>query len=442
MSDGILKHWLPRGLYGRAALILIMPVLTLQLVVSVVFIQRHFEGVTAQMTRNVLIETRFLVERIDRAGSRDGARQVGADLGAALQIAVHGPNDELLPPAGHLRQFYDLSGRVVVDTLARGLPGLRHVDLVTNHRQVRMVIDTAEGPVELHLPRGRVSASNPHQLLVLMIATGILMTLISFVFLRNQLRPILRLARAADAFGKGRHVPYRLGGATEVRQAGAAFLDMRARIERQIEQRTLMLSGVSHDLRTPLTRLKLALSMMDDTDDTEAMRRDVTDMQRLVDEFLSFARGDALDDMVPTDLTALVRRTVADAARAGHSVTLETAVDTGPIVLRPQAVTRAIENLIGNAVRYGTCACLRLERLPHSVRIRVEDDGPGIPAARRDEALKPFSRLDPSRNQNTAAGVGLGLAIAADIAHKHGGRLRLGDSTRLGGLCVDLELAA
>ncbi len=442
MLDALLKHWLPRGLYGRAALILIMPVLTLQLVVSVVFIQRHFEGVTAQMTRNVLIETRYLVAQLDQAASLTEAVQIGADLGLALQIQVQVPaSDASLAQGGDVRNVYDLSGRVVVDTLHAGLTGLRHVDLVTNHRQVRMVVDTAQGPAELHLPRGRVSASNPHQLLVLMIATGVLMTLISFVFLRNQLRPIRRLARAADAFGKGRHVPYRLGGATEVRQAGAAFLEMRARIERQIEQRTLMLSGVSHDLRTPLTRLKLELSMMDDTPETEAMRRDVSDMQRLVDEFLSFARGDALDDMVPTDLTALVRRTVADAIRAGHSVDFDTTIDTGPIPLRPQAVTRAIENLIGNAVRYGTCASLRLEKLPHSIRIRVEDDGPGIPAARRDEALKPFSRLDPARNQNAAAGVGLGLAIAADIAHKHGGRLRLGDSARLGGLCVDLELA-
>jgi two-component system osmolarity sensor histidine kinase EnvZ len=429
---------MPQGIYGRAALILLLPVLTLQIVVSVVFIQRHFEGVTAQMTRNVLIETRYLVSQIDGADTLAGAGLVGAQLGQALQIAVLVPAQG---PGAERRAFYDLSGRVVVDTLRAGLPRLRTVDLVTNHREVRMVVDTAQGPVELRVPRGRVSASNPHQLLVLMISTGILMTWISFVFLRNQLRPIRRLARAADAFGKGRHVHYQVAGAAEVRQAGAAFLDMRARIERQIEQRTLMLSGVSHDLRTPLTRMKLALSMMDETDDTRAMLRDVSDMQRLVDEFLSFARSDALDDMVRTDLTALVCRVVADATRSGHVVDLENVVDTGPILLRPQAVTRALENLIGNAVRYGTRAIVRLDALPNAVRIRVEDDGPGIPAARREDALKPFSRLDPARNQNHAAGVGLGLAIASDIARKHGGRLILGDSTRLGGLCADLELA-
>jgi two-component system osmolarity sensor histidine kinase EnvZ len=434
----LLKRWMPHSLYGRAALILILPVLTLQLVVSVVFIQRHFEGVTAQMTRNVLIETQFLVGQLNAAETAQQAQDVGRGLGGALQIGV---TDPIKGAEGDRRRFYDLSGRVVVDVLRGRLPGLMRVDLVTNHRQVRLTVDTVHGPVELRLQRSRVSASNPHQLLVLMIFTGILMTMISFVFLRNQLRPIRRLARAADAFGKGRQVPYHVAGAMEVRQAGAAFLDMRARIERQIEQRTLMLSGISHDLRTPLTRLKLALSMMDETEDTEAMLRDVRDMQRLVDEFLNFARGDALDDAVPTDLTELVRRTIEDTARSGHRIELETAVETGMIDLRPLAVTRALENLLGNAVRYGTCACVRLEQLPGAVRIRVEDDGPGIPEARREDALKPFMRLDPARNQNSTTGVGLGLAIAADIARKHGGRLQLGQSTRLGGLCADLVLA-
>jgi two-component system osmolarity sensor histidine kinase EnvZ len=439
MLSALLKRWMPRTLYGRAALILILPVLTLQLVVSVVFIQRHYEGVTSQMTHNVLIETRFLVGRIDEAESLAAAGLIGAQLGEALQIEVILPapdvgSDQVL--------FYDLSGRVVVDILRARLPGVLSVDLVTNHRQVQIVVETRQGRVELRLPRSRVSASNPHQLLVLMIFTGVLMTLISFIFLRNQLRPIRRLARAADAFGKGRHAPYHLAGASEVRQAGAAFLHMRSRIERQIEQRTLMLSGVSHDLRTPLTRLQLELSMMDESDETRAMLRDVRDMKRLVDEFLSFARGDALDDMVPTDLTALVRGVIEDMKRGGHQIDLETAEDTGLVEVRPLAVARALENLLGNAVRYGTCAVVRLEVLRGSLRIRVEDDGPGIPADRRDEAMKPFSRLDPARNQNASAGVGLGLAIAADIARKHGGHLVLGESKRLGGLCADLVLAA
>lgn len=437
MQFGWLKHSLPRSLYGRAALILVLPVAAMQLVVSIVFIQRHFEGVTSQMTRNVLAETRYLVDQVNAAPDLQAAQELVDELGPALELAVFLPAPLR---AGDTRRFYDLSGRVVIATLRQRLPGVSGIDLSSNHREVQVSVRTRHGGMDLRLPRGRVSASNPHQLLVLMILTGVLMTLISFVFLRNQLRPIRRLARAADAFGKGRHVFYKPAGASEVRSAGQAFLDMRSRIERQIEQRTLMLSGVSHDLRTPLTRLKLALSMMDDDEETEAMRRDVRDMQRLVDEFLAFVRGDALDDAEPTDLTALVENCVDDARRGGSQVSLGQFDETGEVVLRPMALTRALDNLIGNAVRYGTSAAVSILASDGAVCIRVEDDGPGIPEEQMEEALKPFSRLDPARNQNISTGVGLGLAIAADIARRHGGRLTLSRSAHLGGLRADLEI--
>ena len=291
--------------------------------------------------------------------------------------------------------------------------------------------------------RYRVTASNPHQLLVLMIFTSFLMTLIAYAFLRNQLRPMTRLAVAAEAFGKGRSVPYRPRGANEVRAAGRAFLDMRARIERQIEQRTLMLSGVSHDLRTPLTRLKLGLAMLDDEAEAAPLLRDVDDMERLLDAFLSFARGDAPEDPEATDPRGLVGQVVENARRAGQDVTLVAAEGQqgGTAMLRPRAVTRALENLVGNAVRYGSRAEVRLVLTERSVRITVEDDGPGIAPDRRDEALRPFTRLDAARNQDRGGGVGLGLTIAADIARSHGGRLTLGRSEAMGGLKAELLLA-
>ncbi|WP_193141130.1 MULTISPECIES: ATP-binding protein [unclassified Meridianimarinicoccus] len=433
-----LKHSLPRSLYGRAALILILPVFSLQLVVSIVFIQRHFEGVTRQMTRNVLAETRYLVDSVNAAPDLAAAQALVDELGPALELAV------FLPAPlrdGDTRAFYDLSGRVVIETLHRRLTGVSGIDLTSNQREVQVSIDTVHGGMDLRMPRGRVSASNPHQLLVLMIATGVLMTLISFIFLRNQLRPIKRLARAADAFGKGRHVYYRPTGASEVRLAGQAFLDMRSRIERQMEQRTLMLSGVSHDLRTPLTRLKLALGMMDDTEETDAMRRDVQDMQHLVDEFLNFVRGDALDDAEATDLTELVRDCADSARRGGHAVDLYQLDETGDVTIRPMAISRALENLIGNAVRYGTMAAVTVVVREGTVCIRVEDDGPGIPEDKFKDALKPFAQLDAARNQDRGTGVGLGLAIASDIARRHGGRLHLGRSARLGGLQAELIVA-
>jgi two-component system osmolarity sensor histidine kinase EnvZ len=327
----------------------------------------------------------------------------------------------------------------VIRVLTENLPNLRAVELPDDHN-VRAYLGQGDVILMLDISRSRLSASNPHQLLVNMVFFGGLMTLVAFVYLRNQLRPITRLANAAEAFGKGETLPYRPSGAVEVRAAGAAFLAMRARIERQIEQRTLMLSGVSHDLRTPLTRLKLGLSMLDE-EDRGPLERDVEDMQRLIDEFLAFARGTTAEQVRDVDPLKLITELVADSARGGVQVSLVEAQGRGEMKLRPMAMRRAVENLINNGERYGTRAEVSVMLSDKSLRIRVEDDGPGIPADRRDEALRPFARLDQARNQNAGSGVGLGLAIANDIARAHGGVLRLGASHRLGGLQADIVLA-
>ena len=269
--------------------------------------------------------------------------------------------------------------------------------------------------------------------------TSIVMTVVAYMFLRNQLRPITKLARAAEDFGKGRNVAYRPRGALEVRAAGRAFLDMRARIDRQIEQRTLMLSGVSHDLRTPLTRLRLGLALIPEDAEVAALQSDVAEMERMVDEFLSFVRGDAMEGSEPTDAVALIERTVA---RSGEGTRLAEVIGTAqPVEMRPMAIARAVENLVSNARRFADRVDVRLEFQDRSLRISVEDNGPGIPEAQREEALRPFTRLEPSRDPNRGGGVGLGLSIAADIALSHGGALRLSQSERLGGLRADLVIA-
>uniref|UniRef100_UPI0035B02648 ATP-binding protein n=1 Tax=Paenirhodobacter enshiensis TaxID=1105367 RepID=UPI0035B02648 len=445
MNFAWFKQFLPRGLYGRAALILLVPVIAIQLVVSVAFIQRHFERVTRQMTESMLREVDLVVSRVESADSLAAARAVVADLAEPLGLSVALPDYAGQGMGGDRRRVQDLTGIVVIDTIRLNLRQIRGIDL-SDGAVVTLYLDTRWGPMRVVFPRDWVSASNPHQLLVIMVAVSILMTVISYIFLRNQLRPIHRMAEAAEAFGKGHSVPYHPSGASEVRTAGRAFLDMRARIERQIEQRTLMLSGISHDLRTPLTRLRLGLSMLPDDpetrDDISAMEKDVAEMAKMIDAFLEFSRmGAVMADPEPVDPLELVRAVVGDQRRMGRQVTLVNCPEECPdLMLRPDAIRRALENLIGNAVRYGRRAEVSVQLTARSLRIAVEDDGPGIPPERREEALRPFTRLDPARNQDRGQGVGLGLAIAADIVRRHGGELKLGTSARLGGLSAELVL--
>jgi len=433
-----LKQYMPRGLYGRAAMILILPVITLQLLVSVVFIQRHFDGVTDQMTAAVSIELRFLQNIANQAPNRESA--VEQIKNAAEQLEMSHGFPDAIPDIGNDKPWSDLTGDKVAYVFAQKVPALKEVSLA-DRRMVTVWLETDKGPLELSFSRRRVSASNPHQLLVIMIVMGALMTTIAYFFLRNQLRPIKRMAAAAQAFGKGRIEKFSPTGAVEVRAAGTAFLDMRNRIERQSQSRTMMLSGISHDLRTPLTRLRLGLSMIDDAE-TEPLQRDVEDMQRLLDGFLDFARSEAADEPELVDPFELLQNAANDATRTGQDVDNITAEGQQQMVpLRRRAIRRALDNLIGNATRYGSRAIVHVSLTDRALVFSVEDDGPGIPAEQRAEAVRPFVRLDPSRNQDQGTGVGLGLAIVSDIARSHGGVLRLGSSESYGGLKAELVLA-
>ncbi|XDA99750.1 ATP-binding protein [Sulfitobacter sp. LCG007] len=440
MSFDWLKHYMPRSLYGRAALILVLPVVCLQLVVSVLFVTRHFQDVSAQMTKSVSREIRLALEAVATADSPALIAQAVQARTGALDITTV-PVDPVEVPTPYSPPWIDFSDRAVIAELEQGVPGLLAVDLSAD-RLVRVYAETALGPVRMSFDRRRVAVSNAHQLFVNSIFFGALVTVIAMLYLRNQLRPINRLARAAEAFGKGRHVRYTPAGAVEVRAAGNAFVEMRARIERQIEQRTLMLSGVSHDLRTPLTRMRLSLSMLED-EERAALEQDVDDMQRMLDAFLNFAKGEGEGAPEPVDPVAMVEEAVRDARRQGVDVTLlpPEGEGSGRVTLNPLIIRRAVDNLISNAGRYATRAEVSVLLTDKTLRIRVDDDGPGIPEARRSEAMRPFTRLDPARNLDKGGSVGLGLAIATDAARAHGGILRLGEAEGLGGLRADIVIA-
>jgi two-component system osmolarity sensor histidine kinase EnvZ len=405
------RNWMPRSFYGRAALILIVPVLAIQLAVAVAFLQRHYEDVTVQMTDNLSREIALLRER--------------PELGPRLEIDI----DEE-PVADYVR-WWDLSGRAMRERLEERFPEIAAIDVSGTRKRIAVGFDDGQ---RMAFDRSNVSASNPHQLLVLMVFTAALMTLVSSLFMRGQIRPIRRLAQAAEAFGRGEIREYRPSGALEVRAAGTAFLEMRGRIERHIEQRTLLLSGVSHDLRTPLTRMRLELAMMGGTE-AAALGADLDAMERIIDTFLDFSRETAGDARREVDLAELLAETVdQDGARGA----VELRADPLRVAVYPERLRRAVGNLLANARRYGTAVRVDLRAGPGSIVIAVDDDGPGIPEAHRDDAIKPFARLDGARS-NTAGNVGLGLSIVRDVARAHGGALRLGRS-EMGGLKAEIVI--
>lgn len=421
-----IKSYMPKRLYYRAALILVFPVVFLQLIVSIVFIQRHFEGVTVQMTRTVVAELDLITEVIERDGAV-AAQQIARSLGMSMSIVSQETNFL------ERRRVYDLTGLVVRRELL-SLPEILNVDLPDN-KKVNARIKSGQEYFDLQFSRRRVSASNPHQLIVYLLVFGAFFTVIAFFYLRNQLRPITRLADAAEAFGLGENVPYDPSGALEVRAAGQAFLDMRERIQRHLKQRTMILSGVSHDLRTPLTRLKLGLSFLPE-EQRKPLEKDVEDMNLLLNEFLDFAKQDNETDLPTEEInpTVLVNELIENFRRTGIQIESIGEIGNNLFKLKPFPIKRALENLINNADRYGQKILIEKKIENNFLIFSVHDDGPGIDEAHYDEVLQPFTRLDPSRNQNRGSGVGLGLPIAKEIAEGQGGSLKLSKSDILSGL--------
>ena len=434
-----LKRLMPRRLFSRSLMIIVIPMLLLQTVVTIVFFDRHYRITTAIMTLGVVNDVAYMVmlENSQKPGAeRDRQRQVAAGLfgysaefmpGEQLTRTVSAPST-LLDRQLDFIFTSQLAQSVSFDTQ-------RYPD----HVDVRMQL--TDGVLRLLIPRERVTASSADIFVLWMIGSSLVLIAIAVLFLRNQVKPIERLAAAAEAFGKGRPVAdFKPHGATEVRKASTAFIQMRERIDRFVQQRTEMLAGISHDLKTPLTRMRLQLAMMPRDADTEAMQSDLADMERMLNEYLEFARGEGSDAVEPADLAALAEEAVANAERAHHAadrITLGSA-ESVTIAVRPHALKRCLTNLIDNALKYGRHAEVSVRAAGRSVELVVDDDGPGIAEERREEAFRPFHRLDEGRNLQ-AGGVGLGLTIARDIARSHGGDVLLQNSAR-GGLRAVIRL--
>jgi two-component system osmolarity sensor histidine kinase EnvZ len=393
--------------------------------------------VTRRLTQAVAGEIAMTIDTWQRTPDAEARAATLASAAARLGLF-----SEFRPGTRIDRPMTDDGGgmleRRLVDALRERLARPFALDVWKHPRNVDLAVALDDGVMAISFPRERVFTTTPYVMILWMVGSSILFFAIASVFMRNQVRPIRQLAQASEEFGKGRDVEdYRPSGASEVRQAGAAFVVMRERLRRFLLQRTEMLAGISHDLRTPLTRMKLELALLDDSPSVAGLRADVTDMERMVESYLAFVRGDGEEQPVPTDLGRILADLVAGEQREGHPVRLVTEGDL-VVPLRPQAITRSIRNLLANATRHGARIELRAKRRERSVKILIDDDGPGIPSGSREDVFKPFFRLDSSRNPTTG-GVGLGLTIARDVVRAHGGDIWLEDSP-LGGLRARIKL--
>jgi two-component system osmolarity sensor histidine kinase EnvZ len=430
-ASATLKGVMPKGLYARALLIIIVPMVVLQSVVAFMFMERHYNLVTQRLSAGVVSDIATLIE-VYKGYPQD------ADHGQLRRIAQEKlglvvdflPVNDLPPPGP--KPFFSLVDQALSEEVRKQIGRPFWIDTVGRSALLEIRIKLDHAVMRVFAPRGAAYVSNSHIFLAWMVGTSLVLITVAVLFLRNQIRPILRLADAAESFGKGREVPdFRPRGAREVRRAALAFIEMKRRIERAIEQRTTMLAGVSHDLRTILTRFKLELALIGDSPEVDAMKKDVDEMARMLEAYLAFARGDSGEQSAPTDMGAFLEELKTDAERNGHlsSVTFH----GHPIVtVRPAAFKRCLANLVSNAARHAPAISITGYRDHRWLTVTVDDDGPGIAAHLREEVFKPFLRLDDARNQDEG-GTGLGLAIARDIARSHGGDIMLSDSP-LGGL--------
>jgi two-component system, OmpR family, osmolarity sensor histidine kinase EnvZ len=428
---------MPKGLYARALLIVILPMVVLQSAIALVFMERHWQTVTFRLSNAVTQDIAALIDiyrdfhSLDPDNSKlEGIARYRLNLDA--EVLPPGP----LPPALP-KPFFSLVDRAMSSEIERQIRLPFWIDTVGRSDFIEVRVDMGEAVLRVVARRSQAYASNTHIFIIWMVGTSVVLISVAILFLRNQIKPILALADAAEEFGKGREVEFRPRGAREVRRATYAFLEMKRRIERAMEQRTTMLNGVSHDLRTILTRFKLSLALLGDEADVQDLSGDVDEMQRMLEAYLAFARGDIGEAASPTDIPAMLETLRQESERLGHDTQVIYAGEPVATV-RPDAFKRCLANLLNNAARHGDRIRLEGSCDEKFLQIHVDDDGPGIPADAREKVFRPFVRLDEARNQDEG-GTGLGLAIARDIARSHGGEIFLGASP-LGGLRASVRV--
>lgn len=426
---------LPKGLYTRSLLIVILPMLLLQSVVALIFMERHWQQTTQRLSSTVAQDIAALIQLREAGVDPDGLSAAGELMGLTITFI---PDEPL--PSPHPPPVFQILERVLAGEMAKQVKRPFWLDVRNQLGFVEIRVKLDDEVLRVITRVSRAYASNSHIFLVWMAGASLLLITVSILFLRNQIKPILQLASAAENLGKGRPVTnFRPRGAREIRTAAQAFFAMRDRIERQIEQRTTMLAGVSHDLRTVLTRLRLQLAFLPKGPEVDDLVGDLNEMERMLEGYLAFARGDAGEPAQPMDAADLLDEIRSDAKKSGKAVTVRFTGDKD-ITAKPGALKRALANLVTNALRFGSEVQIDGRHEKGQFVITVDDNGPGIPDESREDVFRPFLRLDEARNLDHP-GSGLGLTIARDIARGHGGDIELSKSPS-GGLRARLHIPA
>ncbi|NQV82419.1 MAG: HAMP domain-containing protein [Rhodospirillales bacterium] len=434
----IIKQFLPKSLLGRSLLIIVTPLVVLQLVSAAIFYETHWDKVTLKLARGVAGDIAAVVNLMRLTPGAESQERIFDIAASNMGLAVSLREGAVLPNVPHSPS--GLMERMLTRAMVSHVSKPFRIDTESTDREVVINIQLPSGVMRVSLSRKRLFSSTAYVFVLWMVGTSLILFVVATIFMRNQVKPIRRLAMAADDFGKGRDVSqFKPEGASEVRLAASAFLAMHERIIRQISQRTDMLAGVSHDLRTPLTRMRLQLEMLgaDADPGTEDLKADITEMEHMLDGYLAFARGEGTEDPKPTDVSALLKDVAAQALRQGGAVDLHT---EGQLTasLRPNAFRRCLINLIDNAIQYADHVSVRAGQRGDAIEVTIDDDGPGISEDQRDAVFKPFYRIEGSRNSRTG-GVGLGMTIARDVLRSHGGDIVLSASPN-GGLRVRLRI--
>jgi two-component system osmolarity sensor histidine kinase EnvZ len=436
MLKPIVKPLLPKTFLARSLLIIVMPLVVLQLVSGVIFYETHWDTIALRLARSVAGDIGGVIDLISDkpdVKSKTHVFKIAADKfnlnmdfrdGAVLTLVNKGTNG--------------LMEKMLTNAMNDYVRRPFTIDTTSQKRYVIIEVQLSSGVLRTIAPKKRLFSSTAIVFVLWMVGTSLILFMIAMIFMRNQVRPIRKLAIAAENFGKGRDVSsFKPEGAAEIRKAGTAFLAMRDRITRQIRQRTDMLAGVSHDLRTPLTRMRLEIEMLSDAIAAENLKTDVTEMEHMLEGYLAFARGEGTEQPRPTDLISVVDGVVALARRKGGMIDFHSE-GKFELPLRQNAFKRSITNLIDNASRFAEHISIRIGFRDDAIEIIIDDDGPGIPEEHHDDVFKPFFRIEGSRNQGTG-GIGLGMTIARDVIRSHGGELKLSTSL-IGGLRVLIRL--